>query len=148
MRALRLFALVALVVTASLAAAACSSSKGGPIEGRTWHVRGFADASGKLIDSPLTVPLDARYEGGKVTGNSGCSTFAGTYTVSGEVLKVSDIKIQQNTCDTIAMDANATYMAALPKASTFKVDGNELMVYDKDGKELLHCRDEKAAQQG
>ena len=46
------------------------------------------------------------------------------------------------------MDANATYMAALPKAAIFKVDGTELIVYDKDGKETLHCRDEKAAQQG
>jgi heat shock protein HslJ len=148
MRTLRLFALVALVVTGSLASAACSSSKGGPIEGRTWHVRGFADASGTMIDSPLTVPLDARYEGGNVTGSSGCSTFAGTSTVSGEVLTVSDIKVQQNTCDAIAMDANATYMAALPKAATFRIDGTELIVYDKDGKEILHCRDEQAAQQG
>jgi heat shock protein HslJ len=145
MRTVRLFALVALVVAGVLASGACSSSKGGPIEGRTWHVRAFVNASGKMVDAPLTVPLDARYESGKVTGASGCSTFAGSYAISGEVLTVSDVNIQQYTCDTIANDAHATYMAALPRAATFKVDGTELFVYDKDGKEILHCRDEQAA---
>ncbi len=141
-------AAVALVLAGVLAIAGCSSGgpKGGQIEARTWHVRAFAQAGGDLKDAPLTVPLSARYESGKVSGTAGCSTFTGSYTITAEKLSVTDVQVVKGSCDQIAMDADATYMAALPRAATFTVDGNDLSIFDKDGKEILHHLDERAFQ--
>ena len=145
--ALACFGVVSAMLAGTLAIAGCSAgAKGGQIEARTWHVLAFTNASGNLVDSPLTVPLDARYEGGKVSGSAGCSTFTGSYTVSGENLSVTGIEVVKGSCDQIAMTADATYMAALPRVATFRVDGPELSVYDGAGKEILHCRDEQAFQ--
>ncbi len=133
-------AIVALVIAGALAIAGCSSGgpKGGQIEARTWHVRAFAQTGGDLKDAPLTVPLSARYELGKVSGSSGCSTFTGSYTISAEKLSVTDVQVANGSCDQIATDADAIYMTALPRAATFTVEGNELRIFDKDGKEILH----------
>jgi heat shock protein HslJ len=145
--ALASFGVVAAVLAGTLAIAGCSSSaKGGQIEGRTWHVRAVVVAGGELKEAFLTVPMDARYEGGRVSGNAGCSTYTGSYTISGEKLTVTGIQTVRTSCDQFAADADATYMALLPRVATFKVDGTELSVYDSGGKEILHCRDEEAFQ--
>ena len=37
-------------------------------------------------------------------------------------------------------------MTALPRAATFTVDGNDLSIFDKDGKQILHHLDARAFQ--
>jgi heat shock protein HslJ len=141
------FAVVALVLAGAAAIGGCSSgAKGGQIEGRTWHVRAVAVAGGELKEAFLTVPMDARYEGGKVSGNAGCSTYTGSYTISGEKLTVTGIQAVKTSCDEFAANADAAYMTLLPGAATFTVEGTELSIYDQSGKEILHCRDEAAFQ--
>jgi len=146
-RALASFGVVAAMLAGTLVIAGCSSSaKGGQIEARTWHVRAVAVAGGEPKEAFLTVPMDARYEGGKVSGNAGCSTYTGSYVISGEKLSVAGIQAVKTSCDQFAAVADAAYMAVLPGAATFKVEGAELSIYGNGGKEILHCRDEQAFQ--
>ena len=142
MRILRSLAAIALVVSLAVLAAGCSSaSKGGAIEARSWQLRAYADSSGAMKDAYLTVPLDARFETGTVAGAAGCSTFKASYTIAEASLTVTGLQVGTETCDSYATQGRDTYMAALPLADTFKVDGSQLTIYSKDGHELLRFQE-------
>ena len=150
MRTARSLAVVGLVVLGALVAACGSSGgqssqtlRGGAVEGRDWHVQAYADPSGNMKDAYITVPLDARFEGGTVTGSSGCTTFTAAYTISGGDLTVSGLQAGAASCDAYANEARKLYMAALPRAASFKVDGTRLTIYDTDAHEILRL-DEKS----
>jgi heat shock protein HslJ len=135
---------VGLVVLGALVAA-CSSSggqssqsiRGGAIEGRNWRVMAYVDANGAMKDAYVTVPLDARFEGGTVAGSSGCTAFTASYAISGGNLTVSGLQAPTVSCDAWANEARTLYMAALPLAATFGVAGTKLTIYNAGGNEVL-----------
>ena len=139
MKTARTLLAAGLVAMAALASGGCSSSdaKGGPIESRDWHVTAYLDAGGAIKDAYLTVPLDARFEGGKIAGAAGCDTYSASYTLSGEKLTVTDVTAGTAQCDSYANEGRSLFMASLPLAATFKVDGTQLTIYDQGGKEVL-----------
>lgn len=143
MKIVRPLALVSLAIAIAVLTAACSSSgsKGGTIEGRDWQVRAYSDSSGTMKDAFLTVPLYARFENGTVAGTAGCSKFTASYALSGGRLTVTGLQIGTETCDSYATQARDTYMAALPLADSFQVDGTKLTIYSKDGHEALRLEE-------
>ena len=142
MRIARPLTMVVLVISISVLAVACSSiSKGGAIEGRDWQVRAYGDSSGTMKDAFLTVPLYARFEKGTVGGTAGCSKFTASYTISSGSLIVTGLQVGTETCDSYGMQGRDTYMAALPLADTYKVDGSQLTIYGKDGHEVLRFQE-------
>jgi hypothetical protein len=138
-RAARILVFVGLMAIVGLSLATCSGSgaKGGPIEGRDWTVKARADANGNLENAYVTVPLTARFEAGKVSGAAGCNTYTATYTLSGEKLTVASVEDGTYKCDAYATQEQTLFMAALPRAATFKVDGATATIYDSAGKEIL-----------
>ena len=142
MRIVRPLAMAALAISIVVLAAACSSgSKGGAIESRDWQVRAYGDPSGTMKDAFLTVPLYARFENGRVGGTAGCSKFTATYTISGGSLTITGLQVGTEKCDSYAIEGRDTYMAALPLADTYKVDGTQLTIYAKDGREVLRLQE-------
>jgi heat shock protein HslJ len=113
------------------------SVRGGAIEGRPWHVTAYVDAGGKMQDAFVTVPLDARFESGTVSGAAGCDSFTASYALSGGNLTVTGLQVGTYECDSYANEGRARYMAALPRAASFAVAGTKLTVYDAGGHEIL-----------
>ena len=147
MRIARLLVVLAVVTLVLAGVAACGSSssggKGGTIEGIAWDVEAYADASGAMKDAPVTVPMDARFEGGSVAGTSGCNQYNGPYTLSGSSLTVGALASTKMLCDQIANDAETAYLAALGKAATYTAEGGKLTIYDKDAKEVVRYTEVK-----
>ncbi len=119
MRIARLFVVLAVTAVMVSGLAACGSSsagKGGTIEDISWDAQAYADSSGAMVDAPVTVPIDALFEGGTVAGKSGCSNYTGSYTASGSSLTVGPLASTKMACDQVAMDAETAYLAALQAA--------------------------------
>jgi len=142
-RLLVVLAVVSLVVAGVAACGSSSGGKGGTIEGVAWDVAAYADASGVMTDAPVTVPMDARFDAGKVAGTSGCNQYNGPYTLSGSSLTVGPLASTKMLCDQIANDAEAAYLPALQKAATYTAEGGKLTIFDKDGKEVVRYTEVK-----
>jgi len=138
MRIVRPPVAAALAISVFVLATGCSTGpKGGAIENRDWQVRAYADSSGVMQDAYLTVPLYARFANGTVSGVAGCSQFTASYTISGSSLSITGLQVGTETCDSYATQGRATYMAALPLADSYQVDGTELTIFGKDGRRIL-----------
>ena len=82
--------------------------------------------------------LSAAFDGaGGVSGNGGCNDFSGTYTVSGKSLTVGSLAASRASCGEETDGQEGQYLAALQSAATFAISGNQLIIYDAGGQEIL-----------
>jgi heat shock protein HslJ len=111
-----------------------SGGSGPPLEGTAWQL---------TADAPLGVALagvgvTAQFEDGKLTGNSGCNQYNGTYEVDGDALTIgSDIASTQIACPAPQMAVERVYLTRLPKVASFEIDGDALTLSDEGGETLL-----------
>jgi heat shock protein HslJ len=70
-----------------------------------------------------------------VSGNAGCNSFNGTYSVSGNNIWVSDISTGMSLCDspTGIMQQETDFVSALRSSTSFQLDGNRLTLRRGDG---------------
>jgi heat shock protein HslJ len=129
--------LVAVLAGAGLSAGCGSKGgKGGTLEGIDWVLRSYI-SGGAMQDVPASVTVDARFEGGRVSGSSGVNTYGATYTLSGSSLTIGDALSTMMAGPPLAMQVEQDYLAALPLSSSFTAGADSLNIYDKDGKQIL-----------
>ena len=98
-----------------------------------WEVTGFY--TGTAITSPVVgSKLTADFAKGQVSGNGGCNTFSGSYTLNGNSIKIGPLAATQRACleDDITTQEQQ-YLAALELADTFTVTGARLDLQRADG---------------
>ena len=132
-------ALLAVAGALLLLGAACSSDEGGdpgpPLEGTTWVLTSYDGP-----DVPDGVSVDLLLEDGKASGRSGCNSYGGSYETSGDQLTFGPLAATQMACPQEQMDVEAAYLAALERTAGSAVDGDELVLSDAQGAELLRFR--------
>lgn len=91
--------------------------------------------TGTALQSPVEgSTLTATFDGTQISGNSGCNTFSGGYTTSGETIAIGTLASTQRACADPAVDTQEQqYLTALGLAKTFTVAGNRLDLYREDG---------------
>lgn len=72
--------------------------------------------------------ITATFEGGKVSGTSGCNDYNGSYKIDGNLLSVSNLSSGRKACDQPVMDQETAYLAALEAATAFQVQGEQLLI--------------------
>ena len=73
--------------------------------------------------------------GGEISGNGGCNHFFGSYTISGDAIKIGPLMSTRMGCPgTIRLEA--TFLGVLQAASTFEQDGTKLVLFDAAGTKL------------
>ena len=105
-----------------------------PLVGGDWMIDSYLDATGSVV-KPVegSKPSVTFVEGGKVSGATGCNTFAGAYSVSGDTLLIGRLVITQMACsDTLAAQEKAI-VTALTGASAFTVRSDTLVLRDPRG---------------
>jgi heat shock protein HslJ len=118
----RLFAAVALT--------ACGTGvvAGGPeLGGTTWKLMQLGP-NGAVDEAPATLSFS---KDGKVTGNGGCNSFEGTYTVSGMVLKFGALTAGKKVCGEAANKQEASLLKALEQAQTYQLGATKLSINTK-----------------
>jgi heat shock protein HslJ len=73
--------------------------------------------------------------GGEITGNGGCNHFAGSYTISGNAIKIGPLMSTRMGCPgTIRLEG--AFLGALQAATTFEQDRTKLVLFDATGTKL------------
>lgn len=108
-----------------------------PLTGTTWYLNSIVDAKGQIWSPGAAYPVSLLFAtDGSVSGKSGCNNYAGSYTVTGNSLAISDkFAVTLMYCgEPGVMDLESTYLALLPEMTLYKITGNELTLSDGTGK--------------
>lgn len=106
------------------------------LSGTSWDViaynNGKQAVTSVLLGSTITAEFGAD---GTLAGNSGCNSYHGTYTVTGNQIKIGPLASTRMACAEPAgvMEQESQYLAALETGATFKIEGTMLELRTKDG---------------
>ena len=92
------------------------------LEGADWRLLALP---GQTVPSGNGAPT-ARFEGGRVSGFSGCNRFMGGYTVDGDKLTIGTLAGSVMACPAPAMAVEKAFLAALSGPLAANVTGNRL----------------------
>ena len=124
-------------------ATADTSSSRITLEGTTWVLGEGSDLGAPLGD----VVVSARFEDGKVTGQSGCNSYNGSYELDGQNLTIGpDLASTQMACGDAETAVETAYLARLPKVASYSIEGETLTLADGDDKALLEYEASVGAQ--
>ena len=127
-------AISSFVLLASLAAGCGGDSGGDPadIENKPWQLTSATD-----LTIPDGVVPSAAFTDGNVFGTAGCNTYRASYTLDGDSLEISEPSGTLISCPPPVDEFERAYLDALGEVATWELDGEELVLSDADGSELL-----------
>jgi heat shock protein HslJ len=105
------------------------------LEGITWHLTTFVTgevASSLFADTRIT----AQFAGGNLSGEAGCNSYSGGYTVTGNGITVSELGATKMACAADVMAQEQAFLKALGAATTFQIAGDTLTI-DHPGGQLM-----------
>lgn len=104
-----------------------------PILGE-WNVTGFNNGQEAVVGPIAGTTLTAAFmPDGTVSGNAGCNTFNGGYTLDGTSLTVGPLATTMKACDQPIMDQETQFLTALQTPSTVETSGATVTLRDADG---------------
>ncbi len=110
-----------------------------PLAGTDWVLDGYS-TGGDAISSVLAgTTITATFSpDGNVTGNAGCNHYGGEYSLDGANLSVSSLFSTLMYCETPGvMEQEASYLGHLANVSTYRVEGDRLILTDNEGTDVL-----------
>ena len=93
--------------------------------------------SARDVPLPLGVVPTAGFHEGVVRGSTGCNQYSGPYSVDGESLEIGDLATTRMACPPPRDEVEREYVSALGLVTTWAIDGDELVLSDASGEELL-----------
>lgn len=106
-----------------------------PMTGTMWYLNSLVDKTGQIWGPVPTNPISLQFTNeGNVTGNSGCNSYSGTYTMSGNSITISGFAVTMMYCgEPGVMTLEQTYLTVLPMMKVYKISGNQLTLSDGTG---------------
>jgi heat shock protein HslJ len=93
--------------------------------------------NGVTFGSPLPgTRITARFaDDGSVSGSTACNVYRGSYSVDGEAIAIGPPASTRKACLSPegVMEQEAAYLAALPTAVRYRLEGNSLDLFAADG---------------
>jgi heat shock protein HslJ len=119
----RLQALILGIATAMLAGAGGAPAASSPrLTGQTWQLARLAG-----INRQSAGITAAFATGGRVSGFSGCNSYSGSYTTSGDSIAVSkNLAVTMMACSKMVMLTERAFLAALTSARAYSVKNDTL----------------------
>jgi len=106
--------------------------------GTTWRIDGLID--GEVASSTIarTRPFLLLDPDGSATGDGSCNRFGAPYTLEGEGLSFGPIGATEMACtEEGVMEQEAAILRALSRTATFAIQGQNLSLFDADGRPVL-----------
>ena len=106
------------------------------LSGSSWEVISYNNGKQAVTSVMLGTSLTASFgTDGNVSGNSGCNSYSGSYTLSTNQVTIGPLAATKKFCGEPAgvMDQESQYLAALQSAASYQVEGNLLELRTKDG---------------
>ncbi|MFI5225623.1 MAG: META domain-containing protein [Candidatus Limnocylindrales bacterium] len=105
-----------------------------PITTGTWHATAVNNGTGGVVSVPAGVDLTATFgSDGTVTGFSGCNTFSGPYTLTGDTISIGPLATTRKACAADAMALETQYLAALQASKAAELAPTTLGLRDAGG---------------
>jgi heat shock protein HslJ len=130
--------LAALLVSAAVGGCGGGEEGGSDassVEGVAWVL-----SSGVDVDGWDDVPPSIAFEEGTASGSTGCNQWTGSYTFDGDSLELGGPAMTAMACPPPADEVERVYVAALQEVAGWRSEGEELVLVDGDGEELLRYR--------
>lgn len=121
---------------AGSASASPEPSAAPALGGTSWMLASYGDTSGSQVDPVSTGTLNFG-DNLALSGSTGCNQFAGTYTQSGWELTLNPGATTMMGCPGAVGDQETAVLGALPKVTTFTMQGSDLALADSQGSVLL-----------
>jgi heat shock protein HslJ len=99
------------------------------------EILGAWDATSYYTGSAVTsvvggVTLTAEFDAGTLSGNTGCNSFNGPYSVDGDSIEIGPLASTLAACPNEELQQQEqAYLAALERATTFEITGNRLDLF-------------------
>ena len=103
-----------------------------PFEGMPWVL-----ASGVEVDGWEEFAPNMRFEGGTVTGSTGCNRFTGPYSLDGDTLELGAVASTRMACAPPADAVEREFLAALDRVVRWRFDAEGLVLLGDGDAELL-----------
>jgi heat shock protein HslJ len=101
--------------------------------GTSWDVIGYNNGKQAVTSVLAGTTLTADFgKDGKLSGNSGCNTYNGTYTTTGNQIKIGPLATTRMACPQEIMDQETQYLAALQSADKYRIEGTGMELRTKD----------------
>ena len=105
-----------------------------PLDGTNWRLTDWTISS---ID-PKDVPITIHFAGGKVSGSGGINSHGGLYeTKADSSFSAGPISKTEMASPEPFMRTESAYFKLLDDARSYKIISEELLLYDKQGNELM-----------
>jgi heat shock protein HslJ len=99
------------------------------LPGSAWQVTTFARQT-PLADHPITVEFDNE---GNIAGDGSCNRFGGACKIEGDKIEVGPLRSTRRACEPDIMQQEHKFLALLGTATTWTMDGDELVLTAPDG---------------
>lgn len=134
--ALRRYLCVGAVISLLFVVAACSTAPSGQsLNGTNWNLVKLNEQTLPAGTRPLTLKFETQTE---ISGNSGCNSYGGSYTVSGSVLAFNKVFSTLMACaDQGVNDRETAFQRALSKVALFEISNGQLSLKDANGAVIL-----------
>ena len=103
-----------------------------PLTG-SWVVTGYNNGQEAVVSPLAGTELTAVFTGDAVSGNGGCNTYNGGYTLDGDAVTIGPLASTMMACDQAIMDQETQLLAALQVPATVEVSGANLTLRDAAG---------------
>jgi putative lipoprotein len=114
------------------------------VEDRYWKLTNLGDAPVTLTSRQKEPHLILNSETRRVSGSGGCNQLVGSYKLNGKELKLSQMAGTMMACIE-GMDTERAFLDALKRVTTWRIEGNQLELFDADGRAVakFETRDQK-----
>ena len=123
----------------TLLALALHAAAAGMLEDTDWSLERLPDQD-KSLPASAAREVAVRFEGGRVSGYSGCNQFIGTYTIEGDRVTVGPLAGTMMACLEAAMTLERALQRALTGTLRYTIDGDRLTLTQASGASLLLAR--------
>ncbi len=119
-------------LTGLLLLAACSSQD--KLNG-DWQLQAYGPTTNPI---PAQAKAALTFADGELSGNTGCNSLSGQYRIVGNELLFYELSTTLIAClDANIMQQENHLLTGLNSVSRFTVQGNQLVLYDADGQQVL-----------
>jgi heat shock protein HslJ len=104
--------------------------------GTEWQLTGYNNGKGGFSSALAGTTITALFaEDGRMTGSAGCNTYTAAYQASGSSISIGPEATTRMMCAQPEgiMEQETAYLAALQRASSFRIEGTGLELADAQG---------------
>ena len=104
------------------------------LTGVTWVALFYNNGRGAAVSVLTDTEITALFgDDGSLSGSAGCNNYMGGYTTDGSSIAIEPPASTRKACADAIMQQEAEYLAALPTAATFTIQGDKLELRTADG---------------